>query len=394
MRLALLTPDWTPNGGVATHVRQVAAALVSAGHAVLAVHADAVDGSGPAGVTAMRVRGLSTPSSREGRAAATIAMDALCTFRPDVVHLHGVNHIPFERRVLAEFPAIKTFHVYDFCPSGTRYHHAPDRACTFAPGLACVGRQAYLRCTLSRRPSIWWRHYRRTAALNVHNPSYRRWIVVSQYVKREAERSGYEPERLDVVPCFTELPAASPAPKRGHILVAGRLVREKGLDLLFAALARVPGDWRVTVVGDGPWAGRIRAQAARSPVASRIVFAGWLTGDALARAFDDASIVAVPSRWPEPFGIIGLEAMAHARPVVAFDVGGVSEWLDDGVSGWRVPAADVDAFADRLHWLLERPAEAAAMGVRGRMRVARDFTAAHHLARLLPIYRELAGGTV
>lgn len=392
MRLALLTPDWTPNGGVATHVRQVSAALAMAGHAVRVIHADPSDGSAPDGVTAVHLRGLSSPSSSaDGQAAAATAMDELFAFRPDVVHLHGINNIPFERRVLAEFAATKTFHVYDFCPAGTRYHHAIDRACTHGPGLACVWRQGYLRCTLSRRPSIWWRHYRRTTDLNRHNAAYPRWIVASQYARDEAMRSGYEGARLDVVPYFTELPGRVTTPVPGRILVAGRLVREKGVDQLFAALARVSGDWSCTVVGDGPWAGRIRAAAAASPAASRITFAGWLTGTALARAFDEAAMVAVPSRWPEPFGIVGLEAMAHARPVVAFDVGGIADWLDDGVTGWRVPAGDVTAFAARVQHLLDHPDEGAAMGVRGRERVVRDFTAARHLDRLLPIYRALAG---
>lgn len=331
-------------------------------------------------------------SGPAAEAAVGDAMEQLYAFRPDVVHIHGMNNIPLERRILSEFAAIKTFHVFDFCPSGTKYHHLTDQPCTHQTSLACVPRQGYLRCTLSRRPQIWWSQYRRTAAVNLHNQSYSRCLVASHYVKREAVRTGYSDERVDVVPYFTEVPEAVVAPRRNHILFAGRLIREKGVDLLFDALATLPGDWTCTIVGEGPEGARVREHAATRGLAGRLQFAGWLNGDALARAFDDAAVVVVPSRWPEPFGIVGIEAMAHARPVVAFRVGGIDEWLDDGVTGWSVAAGDVTALRHRLSWVLEHPDEAAAMGQRGRARVQREFVSAAHLAKLMPIYKDLRVG--
>ncbi len=390
MRLALLTPDWTPNGGIATYVRLVSAALADAGHSVLVLHGDASDGVAPPRVEISRMRSYSyAESGASAEACVSGAMDQLMAFRPDVVHVHGVNNIPLERRVLDEFPAIKTFHVYDFCPSGTKFHHATDQACTFSTSGACVPRQAYLRCTLSKRPGVWWSQYRRAERLNVHNQSFSRCIVASGYVKQEAVRTGYDPARVDVVPYFTVVPETVAAPRPGHILYTGRLVREKGVDLLFDALAQVPTDWTCTVVGDGIASRHVREQARARGLDGRVIFAGWLNGAALSAAFASASVIAVPSRWPEPFGIVGLEGMAHARPVVAFRVGGIPDWLEDGVTGSLVEPGDVRAFADRLSWLLQHPADAAAMGQRGRARVVRDFTARPHLEMLLPIYRKL-----
>lgn len=169
-------------------------------------------------------------------------------------------------------------------------------------------------------------------------------------------------------------------------------MREKGLDLLFDALARLTGEWTCTVVGEGIASVKARSQARERGLADRVTFAGWLNDGALADAFDQASVVVVPSRWPEPFGIVGIEAMAHGRPVVAFRVGGVPDWLDDGVTGWAVAPGDVAAFADRLGWTLDHPDEAAAMGARGRVRVERDFLARGHLAKLMPIYQQLHVG--
>jgi glycosyltransferase involved in cell wall biosynthesis len=393
LRLALLTPDWTPNGGIATYVRLVSASLAAAGHDVLVLHADASDGAAPPGVEIRRLRAFSYDvSGRFAERSAGDAMEQLMAFRPDVVHFHGTNNIPLERAILTEFPALKTFHVYDFCPAGTKYHHATDHACTFSTGPACVVRQGYLRCTLSKRPGIWWSQYARATQLNRHNQAFSRLIVASEFVKREAVRTGYDAARIDVVPYFTTVPVAAAAPRPRHVLFVGRLVREKGADLLFEALRQLAGDWTCTVVGEGIASVKVRAEAHRRGLDARVTFAGWLNGEALSAAFQDASVIAVPSRWPEPFGIVGLEAMAHARPVVAFRVGGIPEWLEHGAAGWLVEPGDVAAFRDRLSWLLDHPGDAAAMGVSGRARVERDFAADTHLGQLMPIYTRLHAG--
>jgi glycosyltransferase involved in cell wall biosynthesis len=379
LRLAFLTPDWAPNGGVATHVRLVTAALAATGHSVHVLYRNPSDGVSVPGVATDRLK--SSPDA---------AMDQLLALRPNVVHFHAFNDIEIESRALAEFPATKTLHMFDYCPSGTKFHHAIDRNCTVATSVACVPRQAYLRCTLSRRPSVWWNQYRLATDLNKHNRAFKRMIVASQFVKDEAVRTGYDGDAITVVPYFTTLPPLSPPPRPNHLLFVGRLAREKGVDLLFEALAKLSGEWTCTVVGDGMAADDLRADAARLGLAARVTFSGWLNGRALEAEFAQASVVAVPSRWPEPFGIVGIEAMAHRRPVVAFRVGGIPEWLPDGAAGFAVTPFDTGAFSERLQWLFAHPADAAAMGLAGRARVERDFRADVHLSRLVPIYQELS----
>lgn len=383
MRIALITPDWMPNGGIATHLHLVSDALARAGHQVHVLHRHAADNEGRGLVTAERL----DPQARR-------AADQLLTFRPDIVHFHGLHDAGLETLALREFAAIKTFHVFEYCPAGTKFHHATDQACHKATTAWCVPRQAYLRCTLSRRPSVWWSQYRFAATFNPLNRTYPLLITASDYVKARAADAGFALDGIRVVPYFTVLPAAPPSPSAGHILFVGRLTREKGVDLLIDALghlARTDTRWTCTIIGDGPEAGRLRDLVRARDLSSRVDFRGWLVGAPLAAAYAEATVVAVPSRWPEPFGIVGIEAMAHGRPVVAFRVGGIPEWLDDGVTGWAVTPLDARALADRLGRVLDDPSGAAAMGEAGRARVARDFGERAHLARLLPIYQELCG---
>jgi len=78
--------------------------------------------------------------------------------------------------------------------------------------------------------------------------------------------------------------------------------------------------------------------------------------------YSDASVAVVSSAWPEPFGAVGLEAMRYGLPLVAFDAGGVKEWLMDGVSGFLVPHMDRAQFAARIEHLLRDKSLARQMG--------------------------------
>jgi glycosyltransferase involved in cell wall biosynthesis len=89
----------------------------------------------------------------------------------------------------------------------------------------------------------------------------------------------------------------------------------------------------------------------------------------------------VPSVWPEPFGLVGLEAAVFGVPAVAFDVGGIREWLTDGASGRLVTRGDTAAMGDAIAALLRDSSERARLGAGARAASARLSPEAH-LARL------------
>jgi len=193
------------------------------------------------------------------------------------------------------------------------------------------------------------------------------------------------------IPYFTPIPSSFPPHPDGAraILFSSRIVREKGLHVLLRALATVDGSWRLCVAGEGADRRQAEESARRIGVADRVSFLGWLDHEALTARLAEAAVVAMPSLWPEPFGLVGLEAMAHGRPVVAFDVGGISEWLTDAETGFLVPPGNVDAMADRLRRLLDDPVLARDLGMRGRARVEREFGVHRHLGQLMDAYAEV-----
>lgn len=389
MRVTFISTEWRRTGGVASYLHRLAAALVRRGDRVQVVHGDqaagAVDGVRDDCIPRCTLHGL--PRGHQ-EASAAAALDAIRGFAPDAVHVQSCNNFALEAAVRARYRATKTLHVFDFCPSNTKYHHGPDRACVYPTGAMCLPRMGYLSCTTSRRPAVWWRLQRRAREANRHNAGYARIIVASEYVRRQAMATDYPPGQVRVIPYFVgaETP---PEPEPGLILTGGRLVREKGIDLFLAALAGLPGAWRAVIAGDGLEAGALRAQAAATGLGERVTFAGWQDEAGMAALFRRAAIVAMPSRWPEPSGILGLEAMAHGRPVVAFATGGIPEWLADGETGLLAPPGDAGAFAGALAALLGDPARARRLGEAGRARAAQRFSEAPHLAALDALYAEL-----
>lgn len=195
---------------------------------------------------------------------------------------------------------------------------------------------------------------------------------------------GGDPSRIDVVPCGVDLDAFVPAPppagdRRPRIVALGRLVERKGVDVVVRALAELP-DAELVVAGGparaeldrDPEALRLRALARELGVAERVELLGRVDHDDAAALLATADVVAC-TPWYEPFGMVPLEAMACARPVVGSAVGGLLDSIEDGVTGLHVPPRDVAGTAAALRTLLADPELAARMGRAGRERVERLF---------------------
>jgi glycosyltransferase involved in cell wall biosynthesis len=175
------------------------------------------------------------------------------------------------------------------------------------------------------------------------------------------------------------------------IVVIGRLHPGKGQHVFLRALARVAGaasQARAVITGEGPDEPRLRSLAAELGIAGRVHFAGHVseTGPILAAA----DIVAVPS-LKESLPLSALEAMARGRAVVASATGDLPLLIEEGVSGFTVPAGDDAALADRLLVLASDPGLRRQIGEAARRRVIAAYSAEAMARRLEASYDELAG---
>ncbi len=344
---------------------------------VLAARLDAE--SGADGVSLFHSPGLF-----DGDAAPGERVGGALESNPDVVHLHQVYDPQLIDHLRAHAPVALSAHGYSACPSSV-YYFRPGRECTRARGAGCVPNMLVRGCMHTRDPRDLPAMY---ASAGHRLEALRRADLVIAYssaVARHLRTNGVGRQAL--VPLFTTMVAhEGRRPDAGRTVVfAGRLVRPKGAHVLLRAARDV--DAELVLCGEGREAPALRALARRLGIEQRVAFKGWLAAEQLAVELAGASVVALPSLWPEPFGLVGIEALAAGRPVLASDTGGVSDWLQDGVSGVLVPPGDTRALARALNELLDDQPRREAMGEAGRSAVAACFSPERHVAALMDGYR-------
>lgn len=346
-------------GGLGRHVHALAEAMVRGGHevTVLTRHPGAGVPGGPAGpvpydevvggVRVVRVpEDPSLLSFEDDLLAWTMALNhaltrtglALCDAEaPDVVHAHDwlVAHAATTLKHHLGGPLVATLHATE------------------------AGRhQGWLPGPLNRsiHSVEWWLTYEARRVLTCS--AYMRWEVTRLFDlppdKVDVVPNGVDPQRWATTP---EQVAAARRRWGGGgplVLYSGRLVYEKGVHDLLAALPRLrrrhPGI-RLVVAGSGPTEAELHALARRLRLGRSVTFAGFVPDAELAGLAAAADCAVVPSVY-EPFGLVALEAAAAGTPVVVSDVGGLREFVEHGRTGLRFAAGDLDGLADAVGELL------------------------------------------
>jgi glycosyltransferase involved in cell wall biosynthesis len=220
-------------------------------------------------------------------------------------------------------------------------------------------------------------------------------IAISRGLARYLEEvEGFDGSSFEIVHYGIE-PDGKPRPYRGHeprLLCVGRLIPIKGHIVLLRAFAaareQVPS-LRLDIAGRGPLEPALRALAKELGVEDAVNFLGYVAP--VQRAIEEAAIVVVPSMG-EGFGMVALEAMERARPVVAAEIGGLGELVEDGVTGHLVPAGEAEPLADVLVRLASDLPRAAEMGEAGRRRALEQFLQERCTDRTELLYRQALNG--
>ena len=361
MRLLHIHDRGRFQGGVEQILHDTAAGLAARGH----------------------VQGLLTadmdPCHRFSAAFSTVCQSAAEArrFAPDTVVIHKFQDDRTVSDLLDRFPGVQVVHDHDlYCPRRHKYFPLSRRLCESKAGLACAAHLCLIQRGQGGMPlavtSLTNFHRRKQAAARAEL-----LVAGSRYSAGQLELNGFDRGRVRIippVPAAVGNPAPLPPGQAGRILFMGQVVRGKGLDLLLAAAARLQGEWTIDVAGDGPQLEECREQAARLGIGSRINFAGWVEHASLHDRLRQSNFVVVPSRWPEPFGMVGIEAMSRGRAVVAFATGGIPDWLEDGVTGLLARPGDAASLAAGMQRLLDDPGLSQAMGRAGQEAVAGNFS--------------------
>jgi glycosyltransferase involved in cell wall biosynthesis len=395
VRILIVTNNRGLVGGVETYLQALLPALDHRNHAVaLLYHADASDGS-----TAIDCGVACSGSWSDADSNPDVLLRKVSDWNPSVVYLHDPPSLELHAMLLERFPVVMFAHsYYGACPTGQKMNAFPvPIPCARPCGPACLVLHYSRRCG-GLSPITMIRGYRNEMGRKTLLRRHAAVVVASKHMRTEYLRQGVSPDRVHVAPLPPPRLQADPQPpvvrsQQGRLLFIGRLMRTKGTDYLIRALPeaqrRLPQALSLTVAGSGAEEKPLRelAQQLRLPVN----FTGWLNTEERVRRMRDADLLVVPSLWPEPFGLVGIEAGCVGLPAVAYASGGIPDWLTPGESGELAPSSppSVDGLADAIVRALQDPRHYQNL-CRGAWKTAQRFTISSHLEDLLPVLEAAA----
>ena len=330
------------------------------------------------------------------RGNAVCVKAALESFQPDIIYVHKMAELEvIEALVESKIPLVRMVHDHDiYCMRSYKYNYFTRKICTKAAGLRCV-----FPCgaSIARNHEIGfpfkfvsYTGKKREIALN---QQFHRMIVVTNYMKDELLRNGFEAAKIEIhppVPRMGDPDLRSSFSERNLIVYAGQIIRGKGVDVLLESLARLTIPFECIILGDGTHRPFCEKLSKKLKLDDRVRFMGFVPQEELKNFYRECTIMAISSVWPEPFATIGMEAMRYGIPVVAFDAGGIKDWLKDGQNGFLVPWMDRDEYAARLEQLLKNKSLAREMGDRGRQMVDEHYSFSAYILGLEAMFQKVA----
>jgi len=318
---------------------------------------------------------------------------------PDIIYVHKIKDLSIlEQLFRFNKPLVRMVHDHDiYCQRTYRYNYFTRRPCRKKAGLCC-----YFPCF-----AFAVRNRNSTFPIKLVSLSnklkeidickkFDKLFVISNYMKEELLTQGFDENKITIHP---------PAPQtvtntiesnfsaKNIILYIGQIIRGKGLDCLLHSVSKLTTPFQLLVIGAGNYEHYCKELAKKLKVEDKVQFLGWISHDQISSYYKEASLVVVPSVWPEPFGMIGLEVMRYKLPVVAFNSGGIPDWLIDGKNGYLVDWKDTEGMTAAITKLLNNKDVAKQMGNYGYDYVNRNYSFDKYIDSIQNAFKDLSAKT-
>jgi glycosyltransferase involved in cell wall biosynthesis len=417
MRIAIVNSNTRRVGGVETYLNTIIPELSRAGHEI--AFWSEVD----LPVERARIElPPDAPSWCVAELGTTRALSSLRDWQPDLIYAHKLADPEIERQVQEVAPSVFFAHDYNgTCISGTKTFKFPVvQPCQRRFGPACLAHYFPHRCG-GLSPVTMFKLYRLQAKRQENLHRYNAIVTHSDHMLGELIKHGLSPRRAYNFPYYVQpahvdetaraassaaiaassdsaksLPPGDTAPGVGggdlHLLFSGRMEYLKGghvfIDALPAVAAALNRRLLVSFAGDGRERNALERRASAARCAQiEIDFHGWVDRPRIEALLKNCDLLVVPSLWPEPFGLVGPEAGQYGVPVAAFNVGGIHDWLLDGVNGYLASGDPPTAagLAEAIIKCLRDPATHARLRD-GAAQVSQQFNIKNHLTALLEVF--------
>jgi glycosyltransferase involved in cell wall biosynthesis len=330
MKIALATNSAAVIGGIETYISIILPYLVRDGHEILLI----VSTKKSSELTnKLELRQVSIDDSGIGK-----VLEEIRSFRPDLFFDNGIQEAGLVKTLHESIPLYKFSHDYrDSCISGMKQFRRPFRNCKKKFGPRCLLRYFPMGCG-GRSPITMIKQFRKTQIHNNNLCNFNKIFVASQWMLEEIKNQGIKENKIIKVGYPSTIRPNPNALKdkqmTGNILFVGRMVPAKGwIDAIKAveiASKLLKKDMTIHLAGNGPQVDMCRSIARGN---SKVICHGSLDSNGIQNLLQNSDALVVPSRWPEPFGLVGLEAMGQGVPVVSYRTGGIDEWLVHGFNG-------------------------------------------------------------
>lgn len=389
MKILLVNDYGTVTAGAERITRDLRDAFRHRGHEVrvFTSRAQLIAGDSMADATCFGTTSrMQTCSSTFNPSAYFALRSELRRFQPDVVQVHMFlwQLSPQILRLLRDVPSVYYAMTYKaVCPTGLKWLPS-GVGCNVKAGIACLRNDCITLpgfAPLMLQQQSW----------RAQRGSFSAIVACSHAVKTSLEREDIKVAEV-IWPGTSVVPERASFQQPPTVTFAGRLVREKGVDILIRAFRQVRDtlpDVRLLIAGSGPEEKALRALVAALGLDQSVELHGQLAEMALNTLLLRAWVHAVPSRWAEPFGLTATESMMRGSAVVASQVGGLTESVEHGISGMHVPPGDVPALAHAIHSIVSNRAVAETMGHAARIRAQTEFSTETTTERFEALYRTL-----
>lgn len=400
MRILLASRFDRQVGGVETYLARMVPLFESAGHEIaLAYEHESDEDRSLIPLASAGNRHLFSPTTKAD------SLRKILAWCPDVIFIHHFDNPDIERQLIACAPAVFFAHDYNrTCVSGGKTFKSPQvYPCSRNLGFGCLALFFPRRCG-GMNPVSMLRDFRQKLAKVENLKACKAIVTHSDRMRSEFVGLGFEESKVLRVGFHVDPPEPMPVGQKRelgdtiHLLYLGRMDQLKGASVLVESLPAVVAgcgkNVHLHLAGDGPDVERIQESAARvesENLSVAIEFHGWVDSEARQALFEKCHLMVVPSLWPEPFGQVGLEAGFFGVPAAAYRVGGIPDWLREGVNGHLAPAnpPTPSGLADAVVRCVSNEDNYQSLS-RGAKEVALEYAGDSHLKTLLGILENAA----
>jgi glycosyltransferase involved in cell wall biosynthesis len=320
-------------------------------------------------------------------------LKAIRNFKPDIMHVHSIFRNVSPSVLFAakhrKVPIVMTLHDFQIVCPKTSLVGENLLNCEAGFGYQCFYSNCYPRKPFNRA-------YQglKATKLSLHRSIIRRTVrhfISPSVCLMDWTRKNLGVNDVSLLPNFilSDRQPSSTPPKNDTLLFVGKLTEQKGVDVLIRSIAGVrptiPGI-RLKIVGDGPEEEKLKKLAANLQVSDLVTFTGKLSNHKVMEEIDDALCVIIPSKYVENCSMVGIEAMSRGKVIIASNIGGLPDLVDDNISGFLVRPNDPEDLSKKIISIMQNASLASQMGARATAKYLRSFSKEAYYRTLLSVY--------